>query len=405
MHEVGHSFGFRHSGVGESEYSDESGYMGYAVNEFGYPRKAFNPHKHWLSGWFADRAIELNPATQGPVGVNLVTFVDYGNPNMAQEDVVLIRIGSLFVQYSKAKGYNQDLSFEYQDKVIVTQALGDEEISDLKAVLSKGESFVYWDEISAEGLVIEVCDIGEMPFDYAALSIHLDDGSPSACVQGLNADAAVPESFPQGDQIAGTNYDGQEIDEDTESETTSNKKDAIVLAIVWCIVGGLVVFACALLYRVFVLRRNRPSEKNEKKQLDSKETGSFSDNDSVASSLYTTNASDAASSPPRRGNNAASKQEEQASKGAYSAGAPQEEEQVPPRQAKNKSTKPKRENKANVAPATRAEKQKNKKVIVAVISRDPPQNSSEAKVEEAPGKSSRRSNKPEPRDRPTKGSI
>jgi hypothetical protein len=41
MHEMGHSFGFRHSGTGASDYGDVSGYMGYANNNVGWPRKAF----------------------------------------------------------------------------------------------------------------------------------------------------------------------------------------------------------------------------------------------------------------------------------------------------------------------------------------------------------------------------
>jgi hypothetical protein len=38
---MGHGFGFRHSGRGDSDYADESGYMGYAHNRIGWPRKAF----------------------------------------------------------------------------------------------------------------------------------------------------------------------------------------------------------------------------------------------------------------------------------------------------------------------------------------------------------------------------
>jgi hypothetical protein len=41
MHEMGHGLGFRHSGRGGNDYADESGYMGYAHNVNGWPRKAF----------------------------------------------------------------------------------------------------------------------------------------------------------------------------------------------------------------------------------------------------------------------------------------------------------------------------------------------------------------------------
>ena len=41
MHELGHGLGFQHSGVDDNLYADKSGYMGYAVNRVGAPRKAF----------------------------------------------------------------------------------------------------------------------------------------------------------------------------------------------------------------------------------------------------------------------------------------------------------------------------------------------------------------------------
>jgi len=42
LHEMGHSIGFQHSGiVGGDAYADKTGYMGYALNQVGFPLKAF----------------------------------------------------------------------------------------------------------------------------------------------------------------------------------------------------------------------------------------------------------------------------------------------------------------------------------------------------------------------------
>lgn len=42
MHELGHAVGFLHSGTADGNaYNDKAGYMGYAVNELGFPLKAY----------------------------------------------------------------------------------------------------------------------------------------------------------------------------------------------------------------------------------------------------------------------------------------------------------------------------------------------------------------------------
>jgi Gametolysin peptidase M11 len=101
MHELGHSLDFHHSGVASQEYGDETCYMGGLVRGkrspkgtkiTGYPKKAFNGQKHWTSGWFQDRALEIFPLKgEGIFHQRLVSFVEYGNAAMASNDVVLLR--------------------------------------------------------------------------------------------------------------------------------------------------------------------------------------------------------------------------------------------------------------------------------------------------------------------------
>lgn len=58
-----------------------------------------------MSGWFQDRSTEIDPWSGGSVYKRLVSFVEYKNVDMQDNDVVLIRIGraSLFLQYNRGK--------------------------------------------------------------------------------------------------------------------------------------------------------------------------------------------------------------------------------------------------------------------------------------------------------------
>jgi hypothetical protein len=116
-----------------------------------------------------------NPGQQA-VRRRLVAFVDYLNQDLKEDDAVLVRVGKMYVQYNRAKGYNSD-SNAYQDEVTITEAEGSGQVSYALAGLSVGESYAYPDfDNSGHDLIIEVCDMVELSFDYALLSIHLDDG-------------------------------------------------------------------------------------------------------------------------------------------------------------------------------------------------------------------------------------
>ena len=49
LHEVGHNLGLDHSGIGNDEYADESGFMGYGTDRDDEPRdlRCFNGPKVW----------------------------------------------------------------------------------------------------------------------------------------------------------------------------------------------------------------------------------------------------------------------------------------------------------------------------------------------------------------------
>jgi hypothetical protein len=80
MHEVGHNFGLRHSGIkGESEYADTSGYMGYSFSSDDTPRMCYNSAKSYELGWYEDRTLSMNPLnlSGGPHQYILNGVADY----------------------------------------------------------------------------------------------------------------------------------------------------------------------------------------------------------------------------------------------------------------------------------------------------------------------------------------
>jgi Gametolysin peptidase M11 len=223
MHELGHNFGWHHANFENIEYRDVTGYMGAntyqrlsvsdmgpfvrrwwragiflhspeSVKFVGYPRKAYDGHDQWNSGWFEDRkrVVDLKRnadvgTAAGPVLQRLVSFVDYGDESMKQNDMVLLRIGDMYLQYNRAKGYNSETVLP--DTVTVTEGVGLSGRSYRLAALKQGESFVNTNYTkNGPALVIQVCTIFRQPIgtmDYADISIHLEDGvQQSACPPG-----------------------------------------------------------------------------------------------------------------------------------------------------------------------------------------------------------------------------
>jgi Gametolysin peptidase M11 len=275
VHELGHSFGFRHSGMNNDDYGDETDYMGYAVNYYGVPRKAFNAHKHWLSGWFADRAVWLDPTSAlhgGPIGAYLASFVDYRNSDLDDSAVVLIRIGNLFLQFNEGKGYNVDTPTEARDRVIVAEAAGPGEVSQLLKGIAVGQAFVR-PGFSSEGhdLVITFCDHVVAPYGYAAISIHMEDGvQTSVC--------GDPDSFGNAGGLdtggAGDAVDtsaGTLVFEDGNSENGGQSKENITIGVVWGFVGLLVLVSAFLALRMARERKKRQQQRQTTPNTTSKE--------------------------------------------------------------------------------------------------------------------------------------
>ncbi len=119
MHEMGHNLGLLHSNQGGIQYMDFTSYMsaGYAAPY--YPLKAFNGANNWQLGWYSDRQITVTPSNGGRV-VTLATFADYGKAN--KSNPVLIKVGNdTFLQYNRAKAFNQQAQQDIDQTTIVQQ--------------------------------------------------------------------------------------------------------------------------------------------------------------------------------------------------------------------------------------------------------------------------------------------
>lgn len=185
MHEIGHALGFRHSGLGSNPYADEQGYMGFTYNRMYEPQKAFNAHKHWISGWFPSRRAwdatnHILPrqqtgtrALQGPIA----SFVDASHHGLPSFLPVLVKLGRYFLHFNRAKGYNIGTATEFKDMVTINYAEHDDTESDFIAALDFTSPTVVLPFAEEEGgsLILRLCEKiynHTTGIDYAVISIH-----------------------------------------------------------------------------------------------------------------------------------------------------------------------------------------------------------------------------------------
>jgi surface protein len=125
IHELAHTMGVLHSGLGSDEVGDRTGYMGTGGSAAYTPRKCFNGAKHAQLGWFQSKQLDLTiqdiQSLNTPVTV--AAFVDYDKAQSRSDMNVIVSVGSsLYIQYNRAKAHNVDT--EQPDTVTVTMDLG-----------------------------------------------------------------------------------------------------------------------------------------------------------------------------------------------------------------------------------------------------------------------------------------
>ena len=156
-----------------------------------------------MSGWFADRAIEIDPSTDFAAAENnvieqrLVSFVHYSDSNLLlPDDVVLIKVGDWHIQYNRAKLYNVDA--EEENAVTVTIASSEAVVSELSATLRAGQ--MYWEPESGDNiLMVAVCEaveFGDTQVDYAVVRFYYGSTSSAINLCGTDSGTAVaPSTF------------------------------------------------------------------------------------------------------------------------------------------------------------------------------------------------------------------
>jgi hypothetical protein len=106
MHEMGHSLGLLHSGKGDDDYGDESGYMGYGAISANGPLKCFNAIKSWQLGWYSDRAVQVSSSS--PTKVDLAGVVNYGLTTSDHAVLVNVDSGKYYMLYNQASLANSE---------------------------------------------------------------------------------------------------------------------------------------------------------------------------------------------------------------------------------------------------------------------------------------------------------
>ena len=195
MHEIGHNLGLHHASEYGWEYEDTTGNMGGAILSRFAPRKCYIAQKNWHLGWYEDRSIDFSSSIrQRAWGGRLVPFVDYIKTTV--DGAIVIRLGTLYVQYNRNQDFN-DGTLQYSNHAVIVSALNSRNPvpSNLEAAIALEIRAVYvanrpkptfaYPNYEGTGfdLVFEVCDqIYGGPTDYVHLSIHLDNGIyRSAC--------------------------------------------------------------------------------------------------------------------------------------------------------------------------------------------------------------------------------
>lgn len=105
MHEIGHNLGLNHATWNGAEYGDKTGNMGQSSSTAGGPLYCYNAANHWNLNWFGDSRLDL-VAPSTPRIVKIPAFVDYRETASDRNRVVLVKVGSLYMQYNRAKEHN-----------------------------------------------------------------------------------------------------------------------------------------------------------------------------------------------------------------------------------------------------------------------------------------------------------
>ncbi|GFH49871.1 hypothetical protein CTEN210_06347 [Chaetoceros tenuissimus] len=198
-HEVGHNLVLAHSGdpaaaAGSSSatYGDQSGMMGFSYSNDDGPRQCFNAPKNWQLGWYDDKQISVS--FDGWEG-NLIGLSDYGNLNVATEDMVIAKVDlneSYYVSFNRKSGINSG-TLEGGNQVMVHKrdlGTGYGE-SDILAYLNSGGTYSSPD--TNFRVTVNSINLASNPAT-ANVKIERFD-NPPPCYDGTASVSITPDSY------------------------------------------------------------------------------------------------------------------------------------------------------------------------------------------------------------------
>jgi len=207
MHELGHNFNFRHSGVGASEYADKTCMMGYSYSQDEGPRMCFNAAKSWYFGWYDDRHITVNTnlITEGKM-ISIDDYLNgYDDDTAAGDDQYTIAhvygssTESYYFMFNRKEGINAGVVQDGDKVVIINQNLSTGQ-SDRVASLSTGQQFTKFNFGGGTStLVIKVCNIvfeTEPSIDYAHVIVDVNEDGEVDCGDTTKRPTGSPDSNP-----------------------------------------------------------------------------------------------------------------------------------------------------------------------------------------------------------------
>ena len=197
MHELGHNLGYRHSGSSESEYGDDTGFMGgKGVSWQEEVRMCFNAAKSFYSQWYYDRHLTVKPKVLGLAwNGHLVGIDDYVKDRITNDDdQVILRVAGngetdLFMMFNRAKGINEDV-VGFPNMVTIVSQADALSPSTLLAGL-KSQNIFRKDNWAGTGfnLIIQDCGHKRDAVDFAKVRIYLYNGEEGiACHLPINID-------------------------------------------------------------------------------------------------------------------------------------------------------------------------------------------------------------------------
>jgi len=197
MHEIGHNFGFAHSGGLDGQtYTDHTCQMGNPLYDDDIGKMCYNPAKNWAIGWYDSNKIEVNINTNFINHVEtIIGIADFAANPEGRNVVIKLETGTsndYFVGFNRAIGVNAQ-NDEADDEVTVILT-GNNGIaysqSYLQATLKQGES---WER---NGMKIKAEEINVSTAPGTAKVSIMKGSSPTNSPIRLPTPPTIPTNSP-----------------------------------------------------------------------------------------------------------------------------------------------------------------------------------------------------------------